>query len=148
MVEFRTTAPGEAQEAEGSEGFGLEGHINSVIDNIKNDPETKAQFAQQLIGSDVNPAILRAIDPELGDFVEEAREKNAQEAEAQEAEQSQQVQTVTETVMEKPSVEEIQSIIDELIESHPSGEEATLAELKKFAETSPDTVELLLDNAW
>lgn len=148
MVEFRTSAPGHTQEAESSGGVDLEGHIKSVIDNIKNDPETKAQFAEQIAGSNVDPAILRAIDPELGDYVEQRREK--QEQEAQKEEQTQDVRTVTETetVMEKPSIEEIESIVDELIENHPNGGDTTLSELKHFVESSPETVELLLDNAW
>lgn len=149
MPEFRTRAPGDYGQ-EGSGGGGLEKHIERVIDNIKNDPKLKAEIYQELKDNGVNPAVIRAIVPEMqeaGDIqVPQNQVANDMVATQEESHEGQtEVRTEVKKVTEKPSPEQLLELIDEIAEVVPNGKETTLEELKEMAEDNPGIVETAIE---
>jgi len=139
MTEFRTRAPGSGGGDGGGDSSSIDGHIERVIENIKNDPEIKMKVAQAAQENGVDPMILKAVFPELGKTAE------SQTPQVEQAPEQTKPETQVKTVTEKPDAQELIGLIDELGDLLPQGKDTTLEELKELGEDNPDIVQTAID---
>lgn len=138
---------GQAAEASSSGGgLDLGSHLESVVENIKNDPELKLQLAQELEQAGVNPALMRAILPEgiSQEELEQARQKQAMR-EAQQAQAQGQAQAETETMDHNIQTSDLLEFVEEISNLAPDGKDTTLGDLESFARDNPEVVQRAID---
>lgn len=139
MAEFRTEIPASKKPESSSGGSDFGKYFDRAIENIKNDPQAKAQVAQALQEQyNIPPQVLASVFPEGVEPPEqEAIPENPSDSHNSE------VQTEVQTVTEKPSPEQVRNFLGEIIDLQ--GPDMTLGELKDFAENNPDILETAIE---
>lgn len=142
MVELRTFEEGQ-QDSGGSD---IEGILKSVWQNIQQDPQMQLKLAQGLAEQGIDPTLLGAVKPGLGEAIEKSmQEQAAEQATQQTPNESPNPQPEPEvrTVEKDVSVDQLIEFTEELIQYR--GEDCTLGELVEFAEENPDVVQTAID---
>lgn len=127
MTEFRTYEP----ESDGSDGLDLEGMLKKVWQNIQKDPQMQARLAKSLQEQGIDPSLLGAVKPGMGNV--------PQAASPEESNDQAQAKPEVKTVTEKPEPEEIEELLEDIIDQF--GEDKTLGDLREFIGENPEVVE-------